>query len=102
MACASYCNSLLDNVHIDSAYDIIRDRYGARIRLLESRYLNGDGRKVGGVRVCDHMNRQPSLALYQQMDFVYKTKSSPTQRVAPDAASKVEALAADKRERSET
>ncbi|MCX2748380.1 DUF3800 domain-containing protein [Arthrobacter sp. MI7-26] len=88
MACASYCNSLLDNVHIDSAYDIIRDRYGARLRLLESRYLNADGRKVGGIRVCDHMNRQPSLALYQQMDFVYATAASPLKRVAADAASR--------------
>jgi hypothetical protein len=85
MACASYCNSLLANVHIDPAYDTIRERYGARLRLLENRYLNADGRKVGGVRVTDHMNRQPSLALYRPTQFVYAPHSSPRASLAVDA-----------------
>lgn len=85
MACAGFCNSLIDNVHIDPKYDAIRERYGQRLRLLESRYLDARGRRVGGIRVNDYMNRQPSLGLYQEVPFVPNHHAKPRRPLAPDA-----------------
>lgn len=72
MACAGYCSSLLDNVHITPEFEAVRLRYGARLRLLEHRYLGPAGERAGGVRVTDHMNRQPTLGLYQEVPFSYR------------------------------
>lgn len=72
MACAGYCGSLLDNLHIAEKYDAVRDRYGQRLQGLEHRYRGEDGKFIGGIRVWDDMNRQPSIAMFQQIDFVYR------------------------------
>jgi len=72
MACAGYCSSLLDNVHITPEFEAVRLRYGARLRLLEHRCLGPAGERAGGVRVTDHMNRQPTLGLYQEVPFSYR------------------------------
>ncbi|WP_394940816.1 DUF3800 domain-containing protein [Psychromicrobium sp. YIM B11713] len=74
MGCAAFCNSLIDNVHIADQYADIRTRYGPRLRLLENRYQDMTGKKVGGVRVHDHMNMQPSIALYQKTDFIFRER----------------------------
>lgn len=69
MACAGFCLCLLDNAHPSSAYLEVRERYGQQLRHLEYRYLDSAGTRVGGVRVHDHMNRQPTLALFQDVPF---------------------------------
>ncbi|RKR76020.1 DUF3800 domain-containing protein [Frondihabitans australicus] len=69
MACAGFCLCLLDNAHPSSEYLHVRERYGQKLRLLEYRYLDRDGSRVGGVRVHDHMNRQPTLALFEDVPF---------------------------------
>jgi hypothetical protein len=72
MVCAGYCSSLLDNVHITPEFEAVRLRYGARIRALEHRYAGPAGSRAGGVRVTDHMNRQPTLGLYREVPFSYR------------------------------
>lgn len=69
MACSAYCDSLIHNTHLNPAFRDVRARYGGRLQLLEHRYLNADGRRAGGVRVCDELNRQPSLALFKDIPY---------------------------------
>lgn len=69
MACAAYCSSLIYNIHLNDRFVDVKRRYGGRLQVLEHRYLNGDGRRAGGVRVTDHLNRQPSLALYKDVPY---------------------------------
>ncbi|WP_454293304.1 DUF3800 domain-containing protein [Salana multivorans] len=63
MACAAYCDDLTENVHVHSAYEVLRERFGDRIRGLEQRYLDANGRRTGGVCVRDDRNRRPTLNL---------------------------------------
>jgi len=72
MACAGYCLCLIDNTHPSSEYLGVRERYGARLRLLEHKYLASDGRRAGGIRVYDHMNHQPTLAIFQEVPFALR------------------------------
>lgn len=63
MTCAVYCDDLAENVHVHAAYDKLRQRFGDRLRRLEQRYLDADGRWVGGIRVRDERNSRPTLNL---------------------------------------
>ncbi|GAA1875909.1 DUF3800 domain-containing protein [Williamsia serinedens] len=69
MACAAYSSSLIHNIHLNDEFSSLRARYGTRLQLLEHRYLDADGRRAGGVRVIDHLNRQPSLALFRDVPY---------------------------------
>ncbi|WP_186307567.1 DUF3800 domain-containing protein [Microbacterium sp. 1.5R] len=77
MACAGYCLCLLDNTHPSSEYLDVRERYGARLRLLEHKYLASDGRRAGGIRVRDNMNHQPTLAIFQEVPFTLRAPAAP-------------------------
>lgn len=77
MACAGFCLCLLDNAHPNSRYLDVRHRYGSRLRLLEHKYLTAEGRRAGGIRVRDHMNHQPTLAIFQDVEFVLRHPVSP-------------------------
>lgn len=72
MACAGFCLCLLDNVHPSDQYLDVRARFGERVRLLEHRYLNAQGDRVGGIRVFDHMNRQPTRAMLEPVEFTLR------------------------------
>lgn len=72
MACAGYCLCLLDNTHPSGEYLDVRERYGARLRLLEHKYLAADGRRSGGIRVHDNMNHQPTLAIFEHVEFALR------------------------------
>lgn len=72
MACAGFCLCLLDNTHPSSKYLEVRERYGQRLRLLEHRYLTADGRRAGGIRVRDHMNHQPTRAIFEDVEFTLR------------------------------
>ncbi|NQX25869.1 DUF3800 domain-containing protein [Microbacteriaceae bacterium VKM Ac-2854] len=76
MACAGFCSSLIDNVHINPDFSQVRTRYGARLRLLEHRYTTAGGGRAGGVRVTDHMNHQTGLNLYLEVPFEYRPGAS--------------------------
>lgn len=64
IACAAYSNCLIHNVHLNDKYMDLRTRYGTRLRSFEHRYTKASGKQAGGIEVCDHLNNQPSLALY--------------------------------------
>lgn len=64
MACAAYCGDLGLNTHVHDNYAEVGERFGARLRNLEHRYVDSAGRRTGGVRVWDHRYQRPSLDLY--------------------------------------
>lgn len=66
MACVGYCNGLIHNVHINDTYAEVRKRYGPRVKALEYRYTDDDGKRITGVRVSDRLNFQPARALYDE------------------------------------
>jgi len=73
LSCAGFCLCLLDNAHPNTEYLSLRERYGRRLRLLEYRYIDKLGHQVGGVTVHDHLNHQPTLALFEPVDFQLTT-----------------------------
>jgi hypothetical protein len=64
MACVGYCGCLLHNIHLNDEYATVRTRYGQKLKALEYRYLDDEGKRVNGVRVSDRMNFQSHRALY--------------------------------------
>ncbi len=64
MACHAYCGDVQNNVHNDQSYRGIGERWGERVRALEHRYTDAEGRKRGGMVVSDARNRRSSVALY--------------------------------------
>lgn len=69
IACAAYANCLLHNVHLNDGYAELRETYGGRLRKLEHRALDSRGRTSGGIEVIDYLNRQPTLALYDDAGY---------------------------------
>jgi len=67
MACAGYCGCLIQNVHLNDEFAAVRRRYATKLRLLEHRYFDADGRRCGGIRVADNLNHQPTLQLYEDV-----------------------------------
>lgn len=64
MACSAFCGDLHDNAHTQQAYGLIQQRYGARLRDLEHRYVDADGVRRGGIRVRNKRNHLPGHRLY--------------------------------------
>lgn len=54
MASFTYCTGYVNNVHVSQKYELIKDRYAARIKALRHRYLDG-GRYRGGITVRDDL-----------------------------------------------
>lgn len=91
MACAGYCLCLIDNAHPSSEYLLVRARYGARLRLLEHKYLAADGRRAGGIRVRDNMNHQPTLAIFQEVQFALRAPRTSPVLTAREGAARIHA-----------
>jgi hypothetical protein len=65
MACRTFCATTIPSTHTSPRYDAIKNRYGARLRVLQHRYQDATGRWRGGVVVSDRLGRQPSKHLFQ-------------------------------------
>ncbi|WP_197079949.1 DUF3800 domain-containing protein [Mycobacterium haemophilum] len=66
MACSAYCGCLIHNLHLNDEFAVVRGRYASRIRQLE-RCAGVDGKRFGGVRVIDALNRMPKRHLYEDV-----------------------------------
>jgi hypothetical protein len=64
MGCAAFCEDLEWNTHAHERYDECWNRYGARLRNLEYRYVDASGERRGGFRVRDHRRQRQSHRLF--------------------------------------
>lgn len=64
MATYAYCMGHVQSVHVDMHYATIRDRYGVRLRRLQFRYQNAEGRYRGGITVNDAISHQSGALLF--------------------------------------
>jgi hypothetical protein len=64
MATYAYCLGHVQSVHVDMLYTTIRDRYGRRLRQLQFRYQNAEGRIRGGITVNDAIGHQSGALLF--------------------------------------
>jgi len=66
MATASYSMGSVTSVHVHPAYNVIRQRFGPRIKELQYRYQRSDGPWRGGLTVCDSIAHRSGAVLFDQ------------------------------------
>lgn len=64
MATYAYCMGQVNNIHVDVRYQVIRDRFGDRIKRLQHRYQDADARWRGGITVSDALGHQRGSLLF--------------------------------------
>lgn len=64
MTTYAYCLGHVRNVHVDVRYSIIRERYGERLRHLQFRYQDAEGKYRGGITVSDAIGHQSGAVLF--------------------------------------
>jgi hypothetical protein len=65
MAINTYCEGVLQNVHVRPGYADIKARLGGRIRSLQHRYQEANGRWRGGFVVSDELTKRPGGDLFR-------------------------------------
>jgi hypothetical protein len=64
MAARTYCAAPPATVHTSPHFDVIKARYGPRLRTMQHRYQDGAGRWRGGIVVSDRVGQLPSKQLF--------------------------------------
>ncbi len=64
MATFTYCTGHVNNVHVHPRYKLIKDRYAARVKPLQHRYLD-QGRYRGGITVSDQISGRTGGELFK-------------------------------------
>ena len=64
VACHAYLSDITWNVHCDDAYQPLREQFGERLKKLQFRYRDAEGRWRGGVVVSDRRTQQPSSLMF--------------------------------------
>lgn len=75
IAARVYCPEDLNSIHVHPSYEILRSRYGTRLRSIQYFYKNTSGRWRGGIVVSDKLNRQPSRLMFAAMTPQGDTRS---------------------------
>jgi hypothetical protein len=65
LAAYSYCLNLVNNIHVDVAYDVLKRRYGPRLLAFQYRYQDQTGRMRGGITVSDPIQKRSSILLFR-------------------------------------
>lgn len=66
MSMHAYCTGYVTSVHVQPGYDVLRIRYGDRLRRLQYSYQEEGSAKVrGGITVADDLGHRPSSRLFQ-------------------------------------
>lgn len=67
IAVHTYTTGHIDNVHVSPKFDLIRKRFGNRIKALQFRYKDHEtgGRMRGGVTVSDEINQRSSAFMFK-------------------------------------
>jgi hypothetical protein len=65
IAVNTYCTGHVQNVHVRSGYSYFKTNYGTRIRNLQHRYQEANGRWRGGVVVSDSIGQKDGRFMFQ-------------------------------------
>jgi hypothetical protein len=65
IACFAYCTGFVGNVHVQPRASVLRQRYGERIKNLQHRYQDLNGRWTGGMVVSDALQQRNSAAMFR-------------------------------------
>jgi Protein of unknown function (DUF3800) len=65
IAAFAYCLGHVTSVHVQSNYCVLRSRFGKRLRHLQHRYKNAEGRWQGGLVVSDQLGKFPGGLLFE-------------------------------------
>ncbi|MGD0059664.1 MAG: DUF3800 domain-containing protein [Verrucomicrobiia bacterium] len=64
MATYAYCLGTVHNVHVDLRYDLIRSRFGERLKRMQYRYQDHSDWWCGGITVSDGIGHQSGSFLF--------------------------------------
>jgi len=64
MATAEYCVGHVSSVHVDASFKLLARRYGTRLRRLQYRYDDPQGRRRGGMTVDDRLGCKSGAGLF--------------------------------------
>lgn len=64
MATHCYCTGHVQNVHVNSGFDVLSERYGARLYGMQHRYEDDAGHRRGGITVSDPVGHRGGKALF--------------------------------------
>jgi hypothetical protein len=65
MATYRYCSGHVRNVHVDPAFSTLVSRYGLRLRRLQYRFRDDEGRRRGGITVNDRISQRSGAVLFR-------------------------------------
>jgi len=65
IAAATYCDGVVDNVHVNAGYSQLKSRFGRRLEDLQYRFRDAAGRMRGGITVSDQLRQWPSSRLFR-------------------------------------
>lgn len=65
IACFAYCTGFVANVHVQPTATALRARYGQRIKDLQYRYQDPNGRWMGGLTVADALQQRNSGGMFR-------------------------------------
>jgi uncharacterized protein DUF3800 len=65
MATRCYCYGNVHNVHVDKGFEVLGPRYGSRLRSMQHRYEDDNGRRRGGLTVSDPDGKRGGGALFR-------------------------------------
>ncbi len=80
MAVVAYCTGRVENLHVRPGYQVLRQRFGPRLKRLQFRYQKPDGRWAGGITVSDALGRRSGSLLFGD-----PPTSPPAEAPTPDA-----------------
>lgn len=66
MAAHAFSLGHVSNVHVNPNFGLLRARYGERIKALQFRYQDSDGRWRGGITVSDQINQRSGGSMFRQ------------------------------------
>lgn len=67
MAVHSYSRGHIVNVHVHNNFELLGERFGERLKDLQFRYEDGNGRMRGGITVSDEINHRSSGIMFRRI-----------------------------------
>ena len=64
IAAVTYCFGHVTNVHVNLRHRVLRQQFGVRLKALQYRYEDHDGRWRGGITVADAIGRRSSALMF--------------------------------------
>jgi hypothetical protein len=64
LAVYAYCKELRENIHVSAQYKILQQRFGQRLKKLQYRYRDDEGKSRGGIVVSDPVYKRCTTDLF--------------------------------------